>query len=1602
MVNKKNNKLLSDLFSYIKKQLKGEQADTLVEFAKQYYQAVVFNDIDKLTVVDLYGAVLSHWNFAFEFISDHKVRVYNPTQEQHGWQSNHTIVEIVIKDMPFLLQSISMEVNRHGFTNHLVLHPVYLVKRELNGKLLGFVDQNSTDTEVTAECLVHLEIDRQSDDAVMNLLQKCLSRILVDVTATTEDWQPCLEHMQTVINELTETPDHKVHYSDEIKFLQWLHADHFVFLAYREYEFVTEGENIGFKAIPGTGLGLLRDSIVDVPHDLITPISEQTFEAINTKQPVMITKATSKATVHRPVFMDYIGIKQYNKEGQVIGEKRFLGLYSSTAYFCLLNKIPLIATKIKQLQEKFSFKPGSHRARTLLFTLQSLPRDEIFQADINSLLDITTGMLQLQQSQRVRVFIRYDLYGHFASLLVFVPRERYYTETRKKIEFILRNIFKAENVEFSVQLSESILARLHFIIHSVKGCCVEYDATEIEQQIVDALTDWKDNLKQDLDTFHGEALGNQLFTNYYDGFSAAYKEDVSSRTALLDIDKVEYLISTGKDAESILYSPLTAIEEKSLRFKLFSKGQASLSKSLPMIENMGVKVCDERPYEITNKDCKDVFWMHDFGLMLDVDIATLDLNNLKPCFEETFEQCWFGNIENDGFNQLVIRAGISWQEVNIFRAYYFYLRQIGNTFSQVYVETTLAKNPEVVRLLTHYFIQRFDPSLKQEENSSNELFKTIEQAIDQVNSLDEDRILRRYLNLVQAAVRTNYFMKAVDEKGIPYFSTKFESAKILDIPSPIPHFEIFIYSPRVEGIHLRGGAVARGGLRWSDRPEDFRTEILGLMKAQMTKNAVIVPTGAKGGFIVKQLEDSLNYEQRSQEVIACYQILIRGLLDITDNQVAGRIVKPESCVCYDQDDAYLVVAADKGTASFSDYANALAIQYDFWLGDAFASGGSVGYDHKEMAITARGAWESVKHHFNGMGFNYLEKPFTVMGIGGMMGDVFGNGMLLSNQIKLVGAFDHEYIFLDPDPEAEQSFQERQRLFALPKSKWSDYDRSLISKGGGVFSRSLKSIPLSPQVKQRLNVNNEKVTPHELIKMLLSAPVDLLWNGGIGTYVKASSEMNSEVGDRANDAVRINGKDLRCKLVAEGGNLGFTQAGRIEYALQGGHINTDSIDNSAGVDCSDNEVNIKILLDSLVIQSDLTVKQRNKLLESMTEQVGILVLKHNYNQNRAISMIEKNSIDKLNDVQWLIEILEKTGHLDRELEVIPGNKALQKRFQQNIGLVRPEISVLLAYSKQVLKQKLLQELDGLDQALFQQELMDYFPVQLQQLYPEQIKKHCLASEIVANGLVNSFVNHMGMVLAFRLIDETGCRIVSVFNVYKQVCHVFAISKIWQQIEQAHLSLGGGVETELFSDIRKIIERAMHWFLSQDRESIDTHLYAAGIAELKQDLPTFISESANDAINIKVKSFVDNGIPENIAFDVVTLDVLYLCLDVIWLNNKTSHSLHDCSKVFFSLMQELDLLWLREKISLLPDETVWESLARRTVREEFNSVCSYLSLAALQEEGKAMDEKFDNWLLQADKSICRYKRLLALVHSGEEIELEKITVLLKELRSLCVCP
>ncbi len=1597
------NKILEHLAQFIQERLPAQEAGRLVEFAGHYFQFVALDDLQERMLEDLYGAVLSHWNMALSYQpGTEKIRVYNPSLEEHGWQSQHTIIEIVVEDMPFLLQSITMEINRHGFTNHLVIHPVYHVLRSEQGELQQF--SVSEMPGARAECMMHLEIDRQSSAEVMAALEKDLRRILVDVRAATEDWPACLARMQQAIAELREKAAQNScdKFNDVIDFLQWLHDDHFVFLGYREYVIVKSKGQTGFKLLPDSGLGVLRDSLAPIPEQEILPIPEDAYQSICDDKPLIITKATSQATVHRPVFMDYIGVKQYADNGELSGEKRFLGLYSSSAYYCALQQIPMINGKLERIIARSGFSPKSHYARALMFVLQSLPRNELFQADEDWLFESAMGVLQLQERQRVRVFARHDVYGHFVSLLIFVPRERYHTESRRKIEAILLQTFHGQNVDFSVQLSESILARIHFIIHISEGCCIEYNVRDIEDRIVEALSEWQDDLATELHNYFGEARGNAYLQAYRDGFSAAYREDFPARTALLDLEKIEQLQRDKDTPQLMLYRPLTAAEKKTLRFKLYCAGKpATLSMTLPMLENMGVRVCDERPYEIKKKDSQTVIGMHDFGLIYD-QAAELDLETVKPRFQDAFEQCWKGRIENDGFNQLVLNVGLEWAQVNVFRAFYFYLRQIGIAFSQSYVEDTLAGNPEVVKLLIKLFYIRFDATIEHSDAQLEQVLQQAGQAIDQVSSLDEDRILRSYLNLIQAIVRTNYFCFPEDADGVPFFAFKLDSGKVDEMPSPVPYFEIFVYSPRVEGIHLRGGSVARGGLRWSDRREDFRTEILGLMKAQMTKNAVIVPTGAKGGFVVKRLQEIQDRERIGREVIECYRILIRGLLDLTDNLQGDAIIKPGHVVCYDGDDPYLVVAADKGTATFSDYANELSQQYGFWLGDAFASGGSAGYDHKAMGITARGAWESVRHHFEGLGIDVQNTPFTVVGIGGMAGDVFGNGMLLSEQIRLVAAFDHDAIFLDPSPDPAASHQERKRLFALPKCSWRDYDSNLISRGGGVFFRQAKSVALSDEVRKLLNVDQESLTPNALIRAILCAPVDLLWNGGIGTYVKASDESHAEVGDRSNDALRVDARRLRCKVVGEGGNLGFTQRGRIEYARLGGRINTDAIDNSAGVDCSDHEVNIKILLNALVQQGDLTAKQRNALLLEMTDQVAELVLQNNYQQNRAITMIVAESYAELAMIGALLARLEKYGNLDRELEYLPNNEVLKERKAAREGLSRPEIAVLLAYSKQLLKKDLLLDADLLDEEFVRQELMLYFPEQLQTRYPDEIQMHRLSREIVTNQLVNNLVNRLGIIFPYRLLDETACSIAAVVNAYKLVCRVFAIDALWRIVENIDNHFAVELQSEIKLTIRKTIERAMNWFMHNELCDCSAmqimRLYTDGINDLSPVISNLLPEHEQQQINAEVDRLMKAGAPAGLALQVTIMDILLMCLDVIEIHKLHAFSLQDVARIYFQLLDVLELSWLRKQIRSLPKETIWESRSRSVMWGVFKTVSCLLTVAVLQTEAGSLEKKFQLWLQANEKAIARHKKLMATMQTEKAIDLEKITVALQELRSI----
>ncbi len=1594
MEYKNNDAMIAALVEYIELQGEEDALAPLIPFAQHYFSVEAFDALEHRLIADLYGAVLSHWNAVLSYKQQtESVNIYNPSIEEDGWQSTHTVIEIVIRDMPFILQSITMEINRHGFANQLLLNSLYWIKRDAEGVLLAISLTEQPDYQ--CECVVHIEIERIADASILQSLSDDLHKILGDIAAVTDDWQACLQVMQSAIVDLSteNTPE----LTESRAFLEWLQQNHFVFLGYREYQVIEQADEFGFSVVEQSGLGILRDSLASIPDNNFLAMTDDAYIALNNNQPLMITKATSKSTVHRPVFMDYIGIKKYDSVGKVIGEKRFLGLYASSAYSSELDSIPLVRHKIQHLMSDYQSPEYSQGERSLLYILNSLPRDEIFQASLEDLSRCALGVLALQARQQVRVFVRHEVYGHFVSILVFVPRERYHTESRKKIEAILLATFQGSDVDFSVKLTESILARIHFIIHSEEGCCVDYKIKEIEQQIVEALANWDDELADELHLSLGEAKANTLLQAYREGFSAAYREAVSARTAILDLKRFEQLQKEALNVLGVLYSPLSVNEHKQLYFKLYCLGEpASLSKSLPMLENMGVKVVSEHPYEIKKQGETKHFWIHDFSLEY-ADVNSLKIEDLKLRFQTAFEQCWAGNVENDGFNALVISANLTWRDVNIVRAFYFYLRQLGMTFSQSYVEETLINNAAAVKALIDLFYARFDSSHALAIEVSD-FIEAAQSCIEQVKSLDEDRILRRYLNLILAAERTNFFQQTVDDLAIPYFAIKFKSERIDEMPSPVPFFEIFVYSSRFEGIHLRGGAVARGGLRWSDRREDFRTEVLGLMKAQMTKNAVIVPTGAKGGFVLKSAYQS---SELAVEGLACYHTFIQGLLDITDNYQDDSIIKPEAIHCYDAvEDPYLVVAADKGTASFSDYANALSRKSNFWLDDAFASGGSAGYDHKVMGITAKGAWVSVEHHFDGLGFDIDNQPFTAVGIGDMAGDVFGNGLLLSKQVKLVAAFNHLSIFLDPNPDVALSFAERQRLFSLPRSNWNDYDNSLISQGGGIYSRKAKIIHLSEEVRVSLGIDDEKLSPNALIKAILSAPVDLLWNGGIGTYVKATDELDSDVGDRANDALRINGADLACKVVGEGGNLGFTQKGRIEYALQGGCINTDSIDNSAGVDCSDHEVNIKILLNSVLSKGDMTAKQRDVLLESMTDDVAALVLNNNYQQNSAISMIQHECLSVWPILQRLIHILEKRANLDRALEKLPNDKLMQARKASGQGLMRPEISVLLAYTKQFLKVALLSEFEVIDKPLFQHVLNDYFPEALQNQYAEEIQTHRLAKEIVANQLINSLVNRLGIVFPSHFMDELKCSAAELVNLYSLVCQLFDIDSLWSLQSELEGKIDDDSMAGIKLRIRKWIEHTMYWFASNEKDTqVLTH-YANSINSLKTNLNSLLTATEKKQIDVEVDKLMLLGVDSNLALKIAQIDVLYASLNAIKVHKNSEYALDDVTKGLFYQAGFLQLDWLYTHILKLSKDNTWEALSKRAMVDEYNQLCYVLLDSVLSLDAANIQLKLELWQQDNEVLIQHYLGLIEEVVSHEVVSLEKIVVLLSACWKLTV--
>ncbi|MFJ8786487.1 NAD-glutamate dehydrogenase [Streptomyces sp. NPDC102476] len=1598
-------------------------SETVLAFLQRYYLHTAPEDLTGRDPVDIYGAALSHFRLGeTRPQGTANVRVHTPTVEENGWTCTHTVVEVVTDDMPFLVDSVTNELTRQGRGIHVVIHPQVVVRRDVTGKLIEVLTVppvGDLPHDAHTESWIHVEIDRETDRGDLKQITADLLRVLSDVREAVEDWEKMRDAALRMADELPAEPvatdlrDMEIDEAREL--LRWLAADHFTFLGYREYQLRPDDS---LAAVPGTGLGILRSD----PHHAgeeghpVSPSFERLPADARAKarehKLLVLTKANSRATVHRPSYLDYIGVKKFDADGNVVGERRFLGLFSSAAYTESVRRVPVIRRKVDEVLERAGFSPHSHDGRDLLQILETYPRDELFQTPADELESIATSVLYLQERRRLRLYLRQDEYGRYYSALVYLPRDRYTTGVRLRIIDLLKEELGGISVDFTAWNTESILSRLHFVVRVPQGTELQQlsdsDKERIEARLVEAARSWADGWTEALNAELGEERAAELSRRYGTAFPEGYKADHTPRSAVADLVQLERLGEENDFALS-LYEPVGAAPEER-RFKIYRKGDAiSLSAVLPVLSRLGVEVTDERPYELRCSD-RSIAWIYDFGLRMPKSQnggGDYLGDDGRERFQDAFAATWTGKAENDGFNALVLSAGLGWRQAMVLRAYAKYLRQAGSTFSQDYMEDTLRNNVHTTRLLVSLFEARMSPDRQRAGHELvDALLEELDAALDQVASLDEDRILRSFLTVIKATLRTNFFQEAAGGKPHDYVSMKFDPQAMPDLPAPRPAFEIWVYSPRVEGVHLRFGKVARGGLRWSDRREDFRTEILGLVKAQMVKNTVIVPVGAKGGFVAKQLPDpAVDRDAWLAEGIASYKMFISALLDITDNMVAGEVVPPADVVRHDEDDTYLVVAADKGTATFSDIANGVAESYNFWLGDAFASGGSAGYDHKGMGITARGAWESVKRHFRELDLDTQSEDFTVVGIGDMSGDVFGNGMLLSEHIRLVAAFDHRHIFIDPKPDAATSYAERRRVFELPRSSWADYNTELISAGGGVFPRTAKSIPVNAHIREALGIEDKvaKMTPADLMKAILKAPVDLLWNGGIGTYVKASTETHADVGDKANDPIRVDGADLRVRVVGEGGNLGLTQLGRIEFALHGGKINTDAIDNSAGVDTSDHEVNIKILLNGLVTEGDMTVKQRNKLLAEMTDEVGRLVLRNNYAQNTAIANALAQSKDMLHAQQRFMRHLVREGHLDRALEFLPTDRQIRERLGAAQGLTSPETAVLLAYTKITVAEELLHT-SLPDDPYLHGLLHTYFPAALREKFPEQIDNHPLHREITTTVLVNDTVNTGGTTYLHRLREETGASLEEIVRAQTVARAIFRSGVVWDGVESLDNQVEAAVLTRIRLHSRRLVERGTRWLLNNRPQPLQlaetVEFFGDRVEQVWSQLPKLLRGADLEWYQKIYDELSGAGVPDELATRVAGFSSAFPTLDIVSVADRMGRDPMDVAEVYYDLADRLHITQLMDRIIELPRADRWQSMARASIREDLYAAHSALTadVLAVGNGTSTPEQRFKAWEEKNAPILSRARTTLDEIQGSDAFDLANLSVAMRTMRTL----
>ncbi len=1516
---------------------------------------------------------------------------------------NETLLVAVNDDMPFLLDSLMAEMGAQGFRVHAVFHPIMSVTRDADGKR---APQGATGRE----SVIVLALDPIAEPTERERIVQAVKNVFRQVRLAVRDWQKMRTRLTETISNLKANPPpgDREALAESIEFLEWLGDNHFTFLGSRDYRF-EDGDTAALVAIDESGLGVLSDTGTRVVRrsESQSALSAEARSFLLEADPLIVTKANERSVVHRRVHMDYVGVRLFDAKGKLTGERRFVGLFTSGAYSRRPADIPLLRLKAKHVLARAGLAPDSHDGKALAHILDTFPRDEMFQASEDELFAIALGILRLGERPKVRLFLRYDRFDRFVSAFVFVPRDRYSNTVREKIHALLAMAFNGRRAAAVPMLDDSLLARIHYLIDRDEGPRPIADIPELEAEIREAIRTWDDGFAQALMEEHGDEEGLRQFRRYATAFPARYRDVFAPEEAVTDLDELTALFGAGDGGIKARAYRLNADPRTVLRLKLYVVGTVlPLSVSLPIFENLGFRVIAEDSYPLAWPDKRE-------GMVLDFvmdpdDRGTFDLDELKQPLEDAFHAVVRGQSESDGFNRLVVAAGLSWRQVAVLRTIAKYLRQAGIQFSQDYMEQALARNPDIGKLLVELFLARSDPDATERGAKIKSTEERINRALNDVPSLDDDRIIRRFRNVVDCTLRTNFYQQGKDGTPSPYIAIKLDSQRLEELPAPRPHVEIFVYSPQVEAVHLRFGKVARGGIRWSDRREDFRTEVLGLVKAQQVKNAVIIPVGAKGGFYPKQLPVNSTRDAVQEAAIAAYKTFMNALLDLTDNiHPDGSVVPPGRVVRHDEDDPYLVVAADKGTATFSDIANAIAEQRGFWLGDAFASGGSHGYDHKKMGITARGAWEAVKRHFRELGRDIQSEAFTCVGVGDMSGDVFGNGMLLSHATRLVAAFNHQHIFIDPDPDAEKSFAERKRMFDLPRSSWADYDKSLLSKGGGIFPRSAKEITLSPEMQALIGTTAPKLSPDDVIKGLLKAEIDLLWFGGIGTFIKAHSQTSLDVGDRANDAVRINGSDVRAKVIGEGANLGVTQLGRIEYALKGGRINTDAIDNSAGVDTSDHEVNLKILFSGPLRRKELSGEARDTLLNDMVDDVASLVLRDNYEQTLALSVALYRGTADLDADGRFIRDLERRGRLDRAVEFLPDDETLRKRAQAGLSLTRPELAVLLAYAKLDLDSEIVAS-DLPDNPHLASELVAYFPQAAASRFPQELANHRLRREIIATSLANRIVNLAGPVFIHRMKEVSSATGARVARAYVEAEGAFSLGALKARIEALDGRIDARLQSGMYADIVELLRRLGLWFLVNVPAHVELgqtiNRYRDGVEKLRGTFASLVSPYEAKATEARIAELEAAGVPLDVAEDVAVLPLLAGAPEIVMLAENRKLGVDLVAGAYFAMGAVIGIDRLRGLAARISGGEHWDRLAVRRIVDDLYAGQRGLTADALKNVTKADGDRVQGaqivkaWADAHGDTLARTRSFLAELERTGDLSIAKLTLANSQIHEL----